>query len=77
MKASFELKIWNNVELKDATCLLNGIVGTNIVSLQVFGPKKEILAYVELSACELIIAASRLSAGPDGLCPFPEGTTKV
>jgi len=77
MKASFELKICNNVDLKDATCLLSGHIGANIVGLQVFGPKKESLFYIELPANELIIAASRLSAGPDGLCPFPEGTTKV
>ena len=74
MKESFELKICNNLDMAGASCHLNGVVGNNIVTLQTHGPKLGQVMVIELSASELIIAASRLSAGPDGLCPFPEGT---
>lgn len=72
MKASFTLKSYNTY---DISCYLIGNIGNNVVTLQINDPKGKIIS-IELSASELIIAASRLSAGPDGLCPFPEGVTK-
>lgn len=71
MKASFNLKIFNNKDMEGATCHLNGTVGNGVVTLQTHGPKPGQVMVLELSASELIIAAHRLSAGVDGLCEFP------
>jgi hypothetical protein len=70
MNAIFKLKIYNNTDLSGTSCQLSGTVGNNIVTLQIQGTKGG-TTVVELSASELILAASRLSAGPDGLCAFP------
>lgn len=71
MTARFELKIYNNVELKTKATLC-GTLGRDIIHLVLENDETKSNLSIEFSAAELVLAASRLSAGPDGTLKFPE-----
>lgn len=69
MKASFELKIYNDVALQGMKCSLEGTVGNNCVTLCLKGEHSGV--QIELSAAELVLAASRMASAQDGLMEWP------
>lgn len=71
MTARFDLKIFNNVELKTKATLC-GTIGRDIVHLVLENEETKSNLNIEFSAAELVLAASRLAGGPDGTISFPD-----